>query len=295
AAGSHPAVRPRGGGCLRAGLGGRDGGHRGRQHPASDHERDGVAGNRLATEPQDGPGDLDHRRDRHLWRRDVRHRERGEQRVRERERRRQYGHRLADHGSEHGERPGGALGRRRRPRLHDHRALQRPERQRVDRHHDRHRHALSRAPVGARLTCTVPESRVPASMPAFSSFDTRGYRTVSAREGYGLWSPSYEETVKEDMALWLLDQVRTVDWGATCRAADLGCGTGRTGSWLAAHGVRRIDGIDLTPEMPERARRRGVFETLAVADVCASGLEAHAYDLVTTSLVDEHLPDLAPP
>src|SRR5262249_21668016 len=77
--------------------------------------------------------------------------------------------------------------------------MQRPERQRVDRHHDRHRHALSRAPVGARLTCAVPESRVPASMPAFSSFDTRGYRTVSAREGYGLWSPSYEETVKDEM------------------------------------------------------------------------------------------------
>ena len=131
-------------------------------------------------------------------------------------------------------------------------------------------------------------------MPAFSSFDTRRYRMVSAREGYGLWSPSYEETVKEDLDLWLLDQVRTVDWAATCRAADLGCGTGRTGSWLAAHGVRRIDGIDLTPEMLERARRRGVFETLAVADVCASRLEEHAYDLVTTSLVDEHLRDLAP-
>ncbi len=131
-------------------------------------------------------------------------------------------------------------------------------------------------------------------MPAFSSFDTRKYRTVSARDGYGLWSPSYEDTVKEDMDLWLLDQVRTVEWAATRRAADLGCGTGRTGSWLAARGVRRIDGIDLTPEMLEQARRRGVFQALAVADVCASGLEAHAYDLVTTSLVDEHLRDLQP-
>lgn len=131
-------------------------------------------------------------------------------------------------------------------------------------------------------------------MPAFSSFDTRGYPTVSAREGYALWSPSYEETVKEDMDTWLLDQVRTVAWAGVKRAADLGCGTGRTGSWLKAHGVRRIDGIDLTPEMLEKARARGVFDSLSVADVGASGLEGGAYDLVTTSLVDEHLKDLGP-
>ena len=131
-------------------------------------------------------------------------------------------------------------------------------------------------------------------MPSFSSFDTRGYRTLSARDGYGLWSLSYEDTVKEDMDLWLLDQVRTIDWAGARRAADLGCGTGRTGSWLRAHGVRRIDGIDLTPEMLDRARRRGVFDHLAVADVCSSGLEAGTYDLVTTSLVDEHLSDLRP-
>jgi SAM-dependent methyltransferase len=131
-------------------------------------------------------------------------------------------------------------------------------------------------------------------MPAFSSFDTRRYRTLSAREGYGLWSPSYEDTVKEDMDLWLLEQVRTVDWAGARRVADLGCGTGRTGSWLKDRGVRSIDGIDLTPEMLDRARRRGVFDVLAVADVCASGLESGTYDLITTSLVDEHLKDLRP-
>ncbi|HYV48310.1 MAG TPA: class I SAM-dependent methyltransferase [Myxococcaceae bacterium] len=131
-------------------------------------------------------------------------------------------------------------------------------------------------------------------MPAFSSFDTRGYPIVSAREGYALWSPSYEETVKEDMDTWLLEQVRTVAWAGVRRAADLGCGTGRTGSWLKARGVQRIDGIDLTPEMLEKARARGVFTSLSVADVGASGLEGGAYDLVTTSLVDEHLKDLGP-
>jgi len=46
--------------------------------------------------------------------------------------------------------------------------------------------------------------------------------------------------------------------------------------------------------MLEKARARGVFDSLSVADVGASGLEGGAYDLVTTSLVDEHLKDLRP-
>src|SRR5215471_9282503 len=79
-------------------------------------------------------------------------------------------------------------------------------------------------------------------MPAFSSFDTRGYRTVSAREGYRMWSSSYEETIKKNMDLWLLDQISTVRWSEVARAADLGCGTGRTGAWLKSRGVQQVDG-----------------------------------------------------
>ncbi len=131
-------------------------------------------------------------------------------------------------------------------------------------------------------------------MPRFASFDTRRYRTVSAREGYGVWSSSYENTVKEDMDLWLLDRIATVRWDAVERAVDLGCGTGRTGAWLKSRGVKRIDGVDLTPEMLDRARERGIFEHLAVADVSASGLESRAYSLITTCLVDEHLSDIGP-
>src|SRR5437762_8629315 len=46
---------------------------------------------------------------------------------------------------------------------------------------------------------------------------------------------------KPDLDFWLLDELRSVVWSEVERAADLGCGTGRTGAWLAAHGVRRID------------------------------------------------------
>ncbi len=83
-------------------------------------------------------------------------------------------------------------------------------------------------------------------------------------------------------------------WEDAREVADLGCGTGRTGAWLAAQGAGAIDGVDLTPEMLERARSRGVFRRLVEADVTATGLPSNGYDLVTTSLVDEHLPDVRP-
>jgi len=131
-------------------------------------------------------------------------------------------------------------------------------------------------------------------MTDFAVFDQRGYPTVSAREGYRDWVPTYESTVEDAMDLALLDRIESVDWAGVRRAADLGCGTGRTGAWLRAHGVAALDGVDLTPEMLAVAAERGTHDTLAVADVRDSGLTARAYDLAVSSLVDEHLPDVAP-
>jgi SAM-dependent methyltransferase len=131
-------------------------------------------------------------------------------------------------------------------------------------------------------------------MVTFSHFDQRGYRTVDVRTGYGEWVATYERTVEDAMDIALLDALRTPDWPALRRAADLGCGTGRTGAWLARHGVSEIDGVDLTPEMLALARAKGVYRRLIEADLTATGLESDAYDLVSVSLVDEHLPDLRP-
>jgi SAM-dependent methyltransferase len=96
------------------------------------------------------------------------------------------------------------------------------------------------------------------------------------------------------MDLALLGALESVNWADIRRAADLGCGTGRTGAWLRKCGVPRIDGIDLTPEMLAIARTRGIYDQLHHAEVAATGLESGVYDLVTTCLVDEHLPDLRP-
>jgi SAM-dependent methyltransferase len=129
-------------------------------------------------------------------------------------------------------------------------------------------------------------------VPDFASFDARGYRTVGPRAGYAEWAPTYEATVVDAMDLELLDQLASVDWSGT--AADLGCGTGRTGAWLHAHGAGPIDGVDLTPEMLRVAAARGVYRRLVEGDVAGTGLAGGSYDLVVACLVDDHLPALAP-
>jgi SAM-dependent methyltransferase len=129
-------------------------------------------------------------------------------------------------------------------------------------------------------------------MADFSPFDTRGYRTVDVRSGYGEWVDTYEQTVQDAMDIELLEGLERVPWSGA--AADLGCGTGRTGAWLNGRGVAAIDGVDITPEMLELAEARGVYRRLVEADVTATGLGAGEYDLVVTSLVDEHLPRLEP-
>jgi len=128
----------------------------------------------------------------------------------------------------------------------------------------------------------------------FSAFDTRGYRTVDVRSGYGEWVATYERTVENAMDIELLETLRKVPWRRLRRAADLGCGTGRTGAWLRLAGVSSVDGVDLTPEMLAVARSKGVYQRLVEADVSSTGLEAGAYELVVACLIDEHLRGLQP-
>lgn len=131
-------------------------------------------------------------------------------------------------------------------------------------------------------------------MPTFADFDRRNYRTVDVATGYDGWAPTYEQTVMDEMDLALLDRLRQPRWDGVRRAADLGCGTGRTAAWLHRHGITAIDGVDLSEGMLTRARERGTHATLARADVRDTGLPSDTYDLVIASLIDEHLPDLAP-
>ena len=125
-------------------------------------------------------------------------------------------------------------------------------------------------------------------------YDLRNYPIVGVRQGYGEWVRTYDQTVHDEMDLRLLERLGTVDWPAAREVLDLACGTGRIGAWLKARGSGNIDGVDVTPEMLERAREGGGYRTLRITDVANTGFEDQAYDLCIQSLADEHLADLEP-
>ncbi len=127
----------------------------------------------------------------------------------------------------------------------------------------------------------------------FAPFDQRGYPTLPVREGYSAWAQTYESVVQDEMDLRLLGRLEAVDWADAERVLDLACGTGRTGAWLRGRGVRRLDGVDFTPDMLEQARRKGLYDRLVQADVTDTGLEP-GYDLMVLALADEHIRDLGP-
>src|SRR5215510_12770572 len=116
-------------------------------------------------------------------------------------------------------------------------------------------------------------------MARFEGFDSRGYRTVDVRSGYAEWVATYEQTVEDAMDIHLLEGLGEVPWEGVRQAADLGCGTGRTGAWLRERGIATIDGVDLTPEMLDVARAREVYRRLVEGDVSATGLDSGGYDL----------------
>lgn len=123
-------------------------------------------------------------------------------------------------------------------------------------------------------------------------YDKRKYPIIDVREGYGEWVRTYEQTVHDEMDLRLLERSQTVDWSAQREVLDLACGTGRIGAWLKGRGAGEIDGVDITPEMLERAREKGAYRTLRLAEITDTGCPGEAYDLCIQSLADEHLADL---
>ncbi len=127
-----------------------------------------------------------------------------------------------------------------------------------------------------------------------SLFDKRRYPVVSVEAGYAEWAGRYDATVAVGLDRPLLERIESLNWAEVRYAVDLACGTGRTGEWLRARGVRSIDGLDITAKMLEVARSKRVYEELFQADVGATNLPSSQYDLCTLVLADEHLAELEP-
>jgi predicted TPR repeat methyltransferase len=75
---------------------------------------------------------------------------------------------------------------------------------------------------------------------------------------------------------------------------DIGCGTGLMGATLKPL-ASRLDGVDLSPRMVEKARARGIYDTLTTGDLVTALTERpHAYSLITAADVLIYFGDLVP-
>jgi predicted TPR repeat methyltransferase len=102
---------------------------------------------------------------------------------------------------------------------------------------------------------------------------------------YRRFSEFYEKNMCDDLsyeAPQRLAEALDSVWGERkgLRTLELGCGTGLAGLVLRPRAAS-LTGIDLSPEMVEAARKRKIYDELAVAEITAwLAAEEHAYDLI---------------
>jgi predicted TPR repeat methyltransferase len=119
------------------------------------------------------------------------------------------------------------------------------------------------------------------------------------RHLFDQFSADYDTRMLEQLAysapLILREFAGFLGFGGTKRHTilDLGCGTGLMGE-AVKDWARRLDGIDLSPRMIDKARGRGIYDELHLADICAWLDEpGRNYELIFAADTVVYLGDLA--
>lgn len=115
---------------------------------------------------------------------------------------------------------------------------------------------------------------------------------VDTVEGYRIWSRTYDGPniafdLDEPFVREIVDELPAGD------ALDAACGTGRIAAYLAGRG-HRVRGVDSSPDMLERARRRVPQAEFRLGDLTSLPVSDESVDLVVCSLALTHVPVLDP-
>ncbi|MEZ5854706.1 MAG: methyltransferase domain-containing protein [Hyphomicrobiaceae bacterium] len=91
------------------------------------------------------------------------------------------------------------------------------------------------------------------------------------RRVYDGWANEYEKNLVDDLgyhAPELVAEAATRFFtGIDAPLLDIGCGTGLTGLAVRRHGDWPLHGLDISPEMLEIAREKGIYEKLLLANL----------------------------
>ena len=109
---------------------------------------------------------------------------------------------------------------------------------------------------------------------------------ASAMAFYSEWAGDYDDRM-ESVLGYVAPRLMAdmfADVVSSGEVLDVGCGTGLTSHYLAARGLRTFDGVDLNPQMLDRARGRGIYRDLIEADITKPiDLPTAAYDGIISS------------
>jgi ubiquinone/menaquinone biosynthesis C-methylase UbiE len=119
---------------------------------------------------------------------------------------------------------------------------------------------------------------------------------MDTQQAYNLWASQYDTNQNktrdlEGVALRAMLSALAFD---TC--LEIGCGTGKNTGWLLEK-ARQVTAVDLSAEMLARAKEKTGSERVEFiqADITSAWtFRQRPYDLVSFSLVLEHIEDLAP-
>ncbi|MET8422196.1 methyltransferase domain-containing protein [Streptomyces sp. NPDC005134] len=117
--------------------------------------------------------------------------------------------------------------------------------------------------------------------------------TISAADVYQDWAPRYDAPGNQMIDIEQPVVRRLLDGLPVGTALDAACGTGRHASYLQELG-HHVIGVDASPDMLARARKRLPGVEFHEADLHRLPLPDNAVDTVVCALALTHVPDLAP-
>lgn len=115
---------------------------------------------------------------------------------------------------------------------------------------------------------------------------------METRAAYNIWAQQYDtnENKTRDLEAKALREVLNGMPFSNC--LEIGCGTGKNTQWLITK--CNVTGVDLSEEMLQKAKQKIVSEKVQFiqSDITKDWNFGNDYDLVTFSLVLEHIEDL---
>lgn len=115
------------------------------------------------------------------------------------------------------------------------------------------------------------------------------------REVFDAFAPRFDQDLAEALDYRTPEALAALlEPGVRARVLDLGCGTGLSGVALKPF-AKRLEGLDLSPRMLDRARGRALYDALHEADLLDFlPRRAAAFDLVAAADVLNYLGELGP-